>query len=120
MQLSAKSGLSPFLDTLSSCDFHIDYRAAPLTCAVQRYTWERSGKWERLVGLDRRGRNQEGGQPEETAMKKFSLTRFLRARRVYWSVLQELSAYTDRELHDIGIDRADIHEIARLASREQN
>jgi uncharacterized protein YjiS (DUF1127 family) len=52
-------------------------------------------------------------------MKMFSLTRFLRARRVYWSVLQELSAYTDRELQDIGIDRADIHEIARLASREE-
>jgi uncharacterized protein YjiS (DUF1127 family) len=55
----------------------------------------------------------------ETAMKKFSFTRFLRARRVYWSVLQELSAYTDRELQDIGIDRADIHQIAILASREQ-
>jgi uncharacterized protein YjiS (DUF1127 family) len=53
-------------------------------------------------------------------MKMFSLTRFLRARRVYWSVLQELSAYTDRELHDIGIDRVDIHEIARLASKEQD
>ena len=52
-------------------------------------------------------------------MKTFSLTRFLRVRRVYWSVLQELSNYTDRELHDIGIDRADIREIARLASREQ-
>jgi uncharacterized protein YjiS (DUF1127 family) len=64
------------------------------------------------------GRNQEGGQLKETAMK-FSLSRFLRVRRVYWSVLQELSAYTDRELHDIGIDRADIHEIARLASREE-
>jgi uncharacterized protein YjiS (DUF1127 family) len=50
---------------------------------------------------------------------KFSLSRFLRVRRVYWSVLQELSAYTDRELHDIGIDRADIREIARLASREE-
>ena len=37
-------------------------------------------------------------------MKMF--TRFLRTRRVYWSVLQELSHYTDRELHDIGIDRA--------------
>jgi uncharacterized protein YjiS (DUF1127 family) len=46
-------------------------------------------------------------------------TRFLRARRVYWSVLQELSSYTDRELLDIGIDRADIPEIARLASREE-
>jgi uncharacterized protein YjiS (DUF1127 family) len=52
-------------------------------------------------------------------MKTFSLTRFLRARRVYWSVLQELSAHTDRELHDLGVDRADIHEIPRLASREE-
>jgi uncharacterized protein YjiS (DUF1127 family) len=54
---------------------------------------------------------------KDTAMKIF--TRFLRARRVYWSVLQELSNYTDRELLDIGIDRADIPEIARLASREE-
>jgi uncharacterized protein YjiS (DUF1127 family) len=52
-------------------------------------------------------------------MKMFSLTRFLRARRVYWHVMQELSNYSDRELHDIGIDRIDIPEIARLASREQ-
>jgi uncharacterized protein YjiS (DUF1127 family) len=57
---------------------------------------------------------------KETAMKLFPLTRFLRTRRVYWSVLQELSAYTDRELLDIGIDRVDIPEIARLASREKN
>jgi len=56
---------------------------------------------------------------KETAMKMFSLTRFLRARRVYWSVLQELTNYSDRELHDIGIDRADIPEIARLASQEE-
>ena len=53
-------------------------------------------------------------------MKKFSLARFLRTRRVYWNVLQELSAYTDRELQDIGIDRADIHQIARLASQDQH
>jgi len=52
-------------------------------------------------------------------MKLFSFTRFLRARRAYWSVVQELSNYTDRELHDIGIDRADIREIARMASEEQ-
>jgi len=52
-------------------------------------------------------------------MNLFSLARFLRARRTYWSVVQELSSYTDRELHDIGIDRADIHEIARVASQEQ-
>ncbi len=51
-------------------------------------------------------------------MKMFSLTRFLRARRTYWTVVQELSRFSDRELHDIGINRADIHEIARLASRE--
>jgi len=49
-----------------------------------------------------------------------SLMRFLRARRTFWSVVQELSNYSDRELHDIGIDRADIPEIARLASREQH
>ena len=52
-------------------------------------------------------------------MKMFSLARFLRTRRTYWNVVQELSNYSDRELHDIGIDRADIHEIARLAAREQ-
>ena len=50
-------------------------------------------------------------------MKKFSLMRFLRARRVYWNVLQELANYSDRELHDIGIDRADIEHIAYQASR---
>jgi len=49
-----------------------------------------------------------------------SLMRFLRSRRTYWSVVQELSAYTDRELHDIGVDRADIHAIARLASQQQS
>ena len=49
-----------------------------------------------------------------------SVMRFLRTRRAYWTVVQELSDYSDRELHDIGIDRADIHAIARLASREQN
>ncbi len=52
-------------------------------------------------------------------MNLSSLLRFLRARRTYWSVIQELSNYSDRELHDIGIDRADINEIARLAAREQ-
>ena len=46
------------------------------------------------------------------------LIRFLRERRTYWNIVQELSTYTDRELHDIGIDRADIHEIARLGARE--
>ena len=43
--------------------------------------------------------------------------RFFRARQVYWSVIKELSAYTDRELHDLGIDRADIQPIAREAAR---
>jgi uncharacterized protein YjiS (DUF1127 family) len=56
---------------------------------------------------------------QETAIMMFSLMRFWRAHRTYWSVVQELSDYSDRELHDIGIDRADIYQIARLASREQ-
>jgi uncharacterized protein YjiS (DUF1127 family) len=47
-----------------------------------------------------------------------SLTRFLRTRRVYWNTVQELSRYSDRELNDIGIARADIHEIARLAAQD--
>jgi uncharacterized protein YjiS (DUF1127 family) len=53
-------------------------------------------------------------------MKMFSLTRFLRARRTYWKALQELSSYSNRELHDVGIDRADIRDIARRASQEQH
>ena len=48
----------------------------------------------------------------------FNMMRFFRERRTYWSVVQELSTYTNRELHDIGIDRADIHAIARLAAKE--
>ena len=51
-------------------------------------------------------------------MLNFDVFRFLRERRTYWSVVQELSQYTDRELQDIGIDRVDIREIARLAARE--
>jgi uncharacterized protein YjiS (DUF1127 family) len=45
------------------------------------------------------------------------LTRFLEERRRYWNVMHELSHYTDRELQDIGIDRADIPHIARQAAR---
>ena len=51
-------------------------------------------------------------------MKMLSLARFLRRRRAYRTVLQELSRYSDNELHDIGIDRADIREIARQTSQE--
>jgi uncharacterized protein YjiS (DUF1127 family) len=53
----------------------------------------------------------------ETAMNFSFIRRYFRERRVYWSVIQELSSYTDRELHDLGIDRADIDEIAREAAR---
>lgn len=55
----------------------------------------------------------------ETATMLSTLTRFFRARRTYSNLVRELSNYTDRELHDIGIDRADIHSIARLAAQEQ-
>jgi uncharacterized protein YjiS (DUF1127 family) len=47
------------------------------------------------------------------------IRRYFRERRVYWSVIQELAAYTDRELHDLGIDRADIEHIARQAARSR-
>jgi len=49
----------------------------------------------------------------------FNLVRFLRQRRAYWNVIHELSNYTDRELNDLGIARADIREIALLAARER-
>ena len=43
---------------------------------------------------------------KETAVKLSSVLRFLRARRTFWTVVEELSNYSDRELHDIGIERA--------------
>ena len=52
-------------------------------------------------------------------MRILSLVRFLRRRRIYMNVMQELSGYSDHELHDIGIHRADIREIARQTSHEQ-
>ncbi len=45
------------------------------------------------------------------------LGRFFRARQIYWRTIRELSSYSDRELHDLGIDRADIQQIAFEASR---
>lgn len=50
-------------------------------------------------------------------MNLSSIRRFFRARQVYWNVMKELSSYTDRELHDLGIDRADIEQIAVEAAR---
>lgn len=50
-------------------------------------------------------------------MKMSFFTRYFRERRVYWTVIRELEAYTDRELHDLGIDRADINHIALEAAR---
>ena len=52
-------------------------------------------------------------------MKILLLARFFRRRCTYRTMLQELSGYSDHELHDIGIDRADIHEIARRMSENQ-
>jgi uncharacterized protein YjiS (DUF1127 family) len=53
-------------------------------------------------------------------MKMFSFVRFLRRRRTYRSVVQELSSYSDHELQDIGIYRANIYEIARRMSQEEH
>jgi uncharacterized protein YjiS (DUF1127 family) len=52
-------------------------------------------------------------------MKILSLGRFFRRRPTYRTAVHELSGYSDHELHDIGIDRADIHEIARRMSENQ-
>ncbi len=53
----------------------------------------------------------------ETAMNLGFITRYFRTRSVYWKTVRELSEYSDRELHDIGIDRAEIPRIALEASR---
>lgn len=44
--------------------------------------------------------------------------RYFHARSVYWNVVRELSSYTDRELQELGIDRADIGPIAQAAAHE--
>lgn len=44
--------------------------------------------------------------------------RYFRARHLYWNTVRELSCYSDRELHDIGIDRADIPTIAKQAASQ--
>jgi uncharacterized protein YjiS (DUF1127 family) len=54
----------------------------------------------------------------ETPMKFSFFRRYFRARNVYWNVVRELSYYTDRELHDLGIDRGDIPQIAQAAAHE--
>ena len=46
------------------------------------------------------------------------LRRYFRSRNVYWNVVRELSCYSDRELHDLGIDRGDIPGIADAAAHQ--
>jgi len=53
-------------------------------------------------------------------MKMHLLARVLGRRRTYRTVLQELSRYSNHELHDIGIDHADIHAIAHQMSEESS
>ena len=43
---------------------------------------------------------------------------YLENRRVYLRTLRELSSCTDRELHELGIDRGDIIRIARQAAQD--
>jgi uncharacterized protein YjiS (DUF1127 family) len=76
---------------------------------------ERPGNTDRQAGY----RSSLGGEKarRRLPMKLAFITRYLEERRRYWKVLHELSSYTDRELQDIGIDRADIAHIARQAAR---
>jgi len=43
--------------------------------------------------------------------------RYFEHRRVYLRTLRELSTCTDRELQELGIERADIHRIARQTAQ---
>ena len=47
-----------------------------------------------------------------------SISTYFKKRQVYTQTLRELSTYSDRELKDIGIDRADIEAIARCAAEQ--
>lgn len=44
--------------------------------------------------------------------------RYLEHRRVYLRTVRELSSCTDRELRDLGIERADIEHIARQTTAQ--
>jgi len=46
--------------------------------------------------------------------------RFLRERKVYRRVYDELSTCTDRELRELGFERVDIARIARQAARDDD
>jgi uncharacterized protein YjiS (DUF1127 family) len=46
-----------------------------------------------------------------------AIRRYFRERRVYWNTMRELSTYTDLELRDLGIDRADVEHIALRAAQ---
>ena len=53
----------------------------------------------------------------EPQMDLSFIRKYFRARSVYWNVVRELANYSDRELHDLGIDRGDIDAIAREAAK---
>jgi uncharacterized protein YjiS (DUF1127 family) len=72
----------------------------------------RKGSSRRAIHNRRRRRHNK-----EPALNFEAIRRYFRERRVYWDTMRELSTYTDRELHDIGIDRADIEHIARQAAQ---
>lgn len=61
------------------------------------------------------------GQPEAASLQGFTLPRRIRAwlagRRAAARVAAELQQYSDRELLDIGLTRADIPAVARGESR---
>jgi uncharacterized protein YjiS (DUF1127 family) len=48
---------------------------------------------------------------------KMNLTRSFNNWRKYRQTVSELGRMTNRELHDLGIDRSDIHRVAREATR---
>ena len=65
--------------------------------------------------MEGKGARQKGEL--EIAMDLSFIRKYFRARNVYWNIVRELSTYSDRELHDLGIDRGDIDNIAKEAAR---
>jgi uncharacterized protein YjiS (DUF1127 family) len=78
-----------------------------------------SGEKERATG-SRRDRSNDGrrhDEKKEPTMAFEFVRQYFENRRVYLRTLRELSSCSDRELHDLGIERGDIEHIARQSAR---
>src|SRR5277367_1172279 len=100
---------------------HVFSRRSIDLCAAAYYLnirQDRETLAHSCVAAPLRGGRGEGPTKWRRHMGFTFFRKYFRSRNVYWNVMRELSSYTDRELHDLGIDRADVPAIARTAAAE--